>query len=63
MTSVLPPASRMACAVASSVDWVRPQSTAVAPRLASLRAMAAPIPRPASGDDCHLPGQRFGGCP
>src|ERR1700727_1731795 len=60
MTSALPPASRMACAVESRVDWVRPQRTAVAPRAASLRAMAAPIPRPAPVITATCPTR---GCP
>ncbi len=47
MTSVLPPASTMARAVSSREDLVRPSRTAVAPSAASLRAMAAPMPRPA----------------
>src|SRR5438309_9211719 len=37
----------MACAVFSRAARVRPHNTAVAPMLASLRAMAAPMPRPA----------------
>ena len=47
MTSVLPPESAMARAVPSKEDCVRPRSTAVAPSAARLRAMAAPMPRPA----------------
>src|SRR5579864_2422814 len=58
ITSVLPPASTMARAVSSSVDFVRPSSTAVAPRAASLRAIAEPIPRPApvTTDTCPARG-------
>src|ERR1700674_3373812 len=37
----------MACAVLSRAERVRPHNTAVAPMLASLRAVAAPMPRPA----------------
>ena len=46
-TSALPLASRMALAVDSRWERVRPTRTAVGPRPASLRAMAAPMPRPA----------------
>src|ERR1700730_14140152 len=60
MTSVLPPAPRIAFAVESSVDWVRPQRTTLAPRVASLRAMAAPIPRPAPVMSATCPTK---GCP
>src|SRR5579864_2133117 len=58
ITSVLPPASTMARAVSSKVDFVRPSSTAVAPRVASLRAIAEPIPRPApvTTDTCPARG-------
>ena len=51
-------ASTMARAVSSSVDFVRPSSTAVAPRPASLRAIAEPIPRPApvTTDTCPVRG-------
>src|ERR1700757_2781324 len=58
ITSVLPPASTMARAVSSSEDFVRPSSTAVAPRAASLRAIAEPMPRPApvTADTCPARG-------
>src|SRR5260370_15182915 len=47
MISDLPWLSAMACAVFSRAARVRPHNTAVAPMLASLRAMAEPMPRPA----------------
>src|SRR6478736_2251226 len=46
MASLCPPAERICPAVCCSRASVRPQTIVVAPRLASLVAIAAPIPRP-----------------
>src|SRR5579863_1063605 len=47
IASALPPSPMIAFAVASSGGRVRPHKRAVAPRLVSERAIAAPMPRPA----------------